>query len=1084
MIKQDMMPTPRTMFAIKRQEREMFVSELMLLLTADKLADIKSHFHDADKTPRLLNLHQFVKVFLDCVPEFVDKQHLRQSEHSNTTTVESYARSLNELFDAIDTNGDKCVDWNEFAQYIVAKAKDTDSLLTLKDHNRYEVIPPVRHMGPLHRNSICKMQYLPSFRMLAALESNSSSISFYNATSCKWQANLSIHGRIPLTFEYIPGKENLVLPCADKSIVIYQLNPAAFDRSSVKYSWSTSQMHISAASVPKHDLLYTGSVSGTVHAWNMEQQAQKEVLTGHADAVSCIHNMEILDNLVTGSLDSSIYIWDIFTGVRRQELKGHKRGIVALSHNASYRLLISAATENQALVWSPFVPSILHTLPGHKHPLIGAQCIPDSTQIVTADCSGLVKVWDIRNFSCLQTFSREEPVRDLVSIETYSHGAEKRIACATKDLFFFKTGKAMTDPTSSAFPIRFMVYNSKFLSILTISGTKATVWDVVMGSPISTFQHLMPSDITALAMDGLERRFFLGDAHGNIRGFNYQTGAMIKEYDRHAEEIVSICYSHENKALVTASRDNRIHVHNDFSGEDEDSLMRAMDPSHKHTAHITCLDICSVGTVVVSGATDQKLKMWDFDTGKLSSEFLLDSSPCVIQCLASYRAVAVATEAGLIEIFSIEGCIHGCQRLFSFCHGTRDPKTIYPLHVVFPELKEPIDVKMNDKDRLPYSDEGCPAPESPVIHSEGGQVATALHWDSRNYTFLSASEWGVLHCWNFRRAFDQLKLVRVKESDVNHRQSFQYSRRGSLIRAKTSIVPCLASEMIVHDWSRQAHSNTISRIVYMRNLSSIATGSCDRCVTAWTMHGGRVGTLLQEIPQGGRNHDWDMHIDIGFLKAEEDSTSMELIAKVRDARLKSTNVSELISAVAPRLPSQSVKPCNESKADRMARISRKLRAHRLMLSLLAQSRKPAGGGGGLIELQRVHSKHDELVKNMDKVIPSQQEIPSLPQTPPLRKTSSVTSAEKIETLERTRTFCLAAGERLSAAVVVDTFELEEMYRQVKGEKEREEKMRNLPTLKRKPVRKSANRLAKALDMVEKDVKNSTGRHFRQLDKKY
>lgn len=207
---------------------------------------------------------------------------------------------------------------------------------------------------------------------------------------------------------------------------------------------------------------------------------------------------------------------------------------------------------------------------------------------------------------------------------------------------------------------------------------------------------------------------------------------MIKEYDRHADEVVSICYSLENKALVTASRDNRIHVHNDFSGDDEDSLMRAMDPSHKHTGHITCVDICSVGTVVVSGATDQKLKMWDFDTGKLSMEFALDSIPCVILCLTSYRAVAVATEAGLIAVFSIEGCIHGYQRLFTFCHGTRDPETVYPPHVVFPDLKDPIDIKMNDKDRLPYSDDGSPAPESPVIHSAGGQMATALHWDPRN----------------------------------------------------------------------------------------------------------------------------------------------------------------------------------------------------------------------------------------------------------------------------------------------------------------------------------------------------------------
>ncbi len=44
-------------------------------------------------------------------------------------------------------------------------------------------------------------------------------------------------------------------------------------------------------------------------------------------------------------------------------------------------------------------------LRGHNHPLVGVKCLPDTPQIVTADTSGMVKVWDVRNFLCVQTFN-------------------------------------------------------------------------------------------------------------------------------------------------------------------------------------------------------------------------------------------------------------------------------------------------------------------------------------------------------------------------------------------------------------------------------------------------------------------------------------------------------------------------------------------------------------------------------------------------------------------------------------------------------------------------------------------------------
>ena len=80
-------------------------------------------------------------------------------------------------------------------------------------------------------------------------------------------------------------------------------------------------------------------------------------------------------------------------------------------------------------------------LRGHNHPLVGVKCLPDSPQIITADTSGMVKIWDVRNFLCVQTFNA--PLSELSSFcLTYSsiggQSMKKRIICGGKRLHYFE----------------------------------------------------------------------------------------------------------------------------------------------------------------------------------------------------------------------------------------------------------------------------------------------------------------------------------------------------------------------------------------------------------------------------------------------------------------------------------------------------------------------------------------------------------------------------------------------------------------------------------------------------------------------
>ena len=122
---------------------------------------------------------------------------------------------------------------------------------------------------------------------------------------------------------------------------------------------------------PSHRLLYSGSVAGTVHAWDVEKREQRCCLEGHTDIVMQVLGVDYLDNIISASLDKTISIWDSYTEQQTATLRGHNKGVNNLSYNSTHRFLISTGFEPDIFVWSPFVSTLLYKLKGHRAVRIG-----------------------------------------------------------------------------------------------------------------------------------------------------------------------------------------------------------------------------------------------------------------------------------------------------------------------------------------------------------------------------------------------------------------------------------------------------------------------------------------------------------------------------------------------------------------------------------------------------------------------------------------------------------------------------------------------------------------------------------------
>ncbi len=610
--------SPRSRYAHERQESGTFTSELMLMLNPHRVSEIKQAFTNESGRSRLLNLHQFVKIIMTTVQDFLlpaTPENTLLTPPSGLLTPAEFSQNCCEIFQQIDTDGDNCVEWKEFSAYLVNIASSNQVKHNLQ-HKKYRQLsqgsrtpPPPTGGGfkkplPLQRRPMTKLLHIPHCNLIAALDQASPVVNLYHSTGVNAyhaQLNLSC---VPLALVNFPERESILVSGTNKTLTQVRLSTPIkalnFQSSSmsenparpthdVVATWKTNQPQFSLCWIPRHDVLYGGSYQGQLVAMTLPTSSSKNhyhrrsgqdvTLThrdskkAHTDAISCLLNLDHLNNVVSGSFDRTICIWDIYTGQRLQRLAGHQRGISCLTYQEPHQLLVSAAAEEtSAFIWSPFIPTLIHTLVGHKHHLVHVERVSNSDhQIMSADTGGVVKIWDIRTYACLQTFKpsqdedqrptltrgrSEEKKKDectrsskrkkdgFTSALAYANVEyESRIVLANKNLVSFNDGgEVKLNPVTSEFQIRYLCFNTNFMSLLTVTGTNdVLIWDALTGvlqrtykldrgcSGASAYQsppgnHLTGCDISAICLDARERRFILGRVQGQIQVYNYRSG--------------------------------------------------------------------------------------------------------------------------------------------------------------------------------------------------------------------------------------------------------------------------------------------------------------------------------------------------------------------------------------------------------------------------------------------------------------------------------------------------------------------------------------------------------------------------------
>ena len=82
-------------------------------------------------------------------------------------------------------------------------------------------------------------------------------------------------------------------------------------------------------------------------------------------------------------------------------LEGHQRAVREIAYSETHKIIVSCGFDFEVFVWNPYMSKRIIALEGHEHPLVGVNCLPALNCFITADTKGMVKVWNILDYSCI-----------------------------------------------------------------------------------------------------------------------------------------------------------------------------------------------------------------------------------------------------------------------------------------------------------------------------------------------------------------------------------------------------------------------------------------------------------------------------------------------------------------------------------------------------------------------------------------------------------------------------------------------------------------------------------------------------------
>jgi len=459
------------------------------------------------------------------------------------------------------------------------------------------------------------------------------------------------------------------------------------------------------------------------------------------DSVSCLKVLGKMQMIAAGYYNGNVLLWDLLLREHRKFYTDQKTGIYQIEYDTNRNLIFTCGFDHDIYIYDPYVDGrCIYKLIGHSYSINSIACINSESEFVSIDIYGNIKIWDLTNFYNYQTINLNETL-NLIKIQNNQTQIKKKISSNQKMIFLDKAKKILTfgdklmmfgmvkvnltDLCDTQQVLGCFYKQSKY-SFFTVCLKKIKIWNMFNGKLKEVYDNFFTnpnSEITSFCVDSAIKKIYIGDCFGNVFNININNGKILKQFDSHNTEIVSMCRSSKCEILISLSSDSMIKFHKDKDFEEKNTL----------------------------------------------KEFFLDDFLIkTIKLNETYSRVIIGTSKGELKYYDIE---HLRQDSSSKKEAEKKIKTEDPINEIYTFEEFPLCISFHESSSVKF--EIIPPTYykfrtfgefNNIINKEGKEVKVKIvscDFDKKNQRLFTADYFGYVQCYSLKELFEILKNINM-----------------------------------------------------------------------------------------------------------------------------------------------------------------------------------------------------------------------------------------------------------------------------------------------------------------------------------
>ncbi|XP_048762594.2 WD repeat-containing protein on Y chromosome-like isoform X3 [Ostrea edulis] len=639
--------------------------------------------------------------------------------------TQEYEEYLEKLFTKLDTSLDGYVDWNEFCTYMLLLYRENDYMRTKREipflvepklrhivHNRQEQTTKiVASTGTVRYITISKegivnvwqpsLNYVEKYYSITNDESDTSGQKRRFKT---WVTDAI----------FLPNCNKLVIGSTSRDIRFYDCStnqhfeefqlfamsdvPYCFDYwYDVKNPGNPSKLIFGVDTGYIHTITFKKPVSQLFETpfkndegvqkifWSEIEKGQQSQFVAHEKISHGDPSLQVLPDIVKqvmylpdndyiiSSTSSALQSLVISPADRKDFKRSYvfniDKGIESFDHNKNLNILVTGSLDHVVRIWNPYVTAKpMAVLQGHATGVIGVKIHEGLVQVFSYSKDAVIKVWDIKEHSCLQTVVLKFP--SSIHGRMPEHGTfpihmqpapHNAVLVTCNDyLGMLKLGHTSQpknlDAVTHDSQLCGAIYNKTFKQVVTgCDSSNIAVWELESGNKAIVFSNAHgDEEITCMAFDDSYRRLLTGARNGTIKVWNFQNGHNLHKLESVSEaEVTGIFPSVDRKIIIAVGWSRKIAQYDD---SDPDNMYIPANLRWKggqiHQDDILSMDF-SPPNYLATGGYDGEIAVWDTETEKMfirlrkgqQADILKKIEAMKEMSILSKNSIATATES-------------------------------------------------------------------------------------------------------------------------------------------------------------------------------------------------------------------------------------------------------------------------------------------------------------------------------------------------------------------------------------------------------------------------------------------------------